>query len=383
MTTPSLFVSCPRNLEPLLLQEIQALGIQNARVGHLGVFVEQTDLSTVYLLNYGLRLASRVLLPLFRFRCSGKEALYRQARAWDWGRWMGVQQTFAIDAHVHQNPGFTNSLYAALVLKDAICDAMRERTGERPSVCLKDPDVQLHLFLQGEQAIVSLDTSGQPLYKRGYRQEGGVAPLQENLAAAILHIAGYRGQEALFDPCCGSGTILIEAALIATETPPGYLRSRWGFMHHPDFTKDAWLSVKSGLDAKRKLTLPAPIGGVDVSGEVILAAKHNIKLAQFSGPSLIQVRPADFTSYKVPFVPNLVVTNPPYGKRLGDPLSLQPLYRALGRWMKGTLPEGGRAFLFTASSTLAKEVGLAAKRRYPLFQGSEEARLLEFDFFKP
>lgn len=381
MNTPSIFVSCPKNLETLLLQEIQGLGITQARLGHLGVFVDEMDLSTVYLLNYGLRLASRVLLPLFRFRCSGKEALYRQAKAWEWNRWIHPHQTFAIDAHVHQNPGFTNSLYAALVLKDAICDEIREKTGERPSVSLKDPDVQLHLFLQGEQAIVSLDTSGQPLYKRGYRQEGGVAPLQENLAAALLQIAGYRGQEALFDPCCGSGTILLEAALMATDTPPGYLRSHWGFMRHPDFVQADWLSVKGRLDAKRKSILPAPIGGVDISGEAILAAKHNIKLAQFSGPSLVQVRPADFTSYKVPFVPNLVVTNPPYGKRLGDPLSLQPLYRALGRWMKETLPKGGRGFLFTASSTLAKEVGLAAKRRHLLFQGSEEARLLEYDFF--
>ena len=158
--------------------------------------------------------------------------------------------TFAIDANVN-NRELRNSLFAAQVVKDAICDQMRQRTGRRPSVQVQNPDVQINLFIQQQNGVISFDTSGEPLHKRGYRQESVEAPIQESLAAAILRLARYTKDQILLDPCCGSGTFLIEAALMATNTPPGYLRKYWGFMRHPGYDNAAWLKVRNQIDEKR------------------------------------------------------------------------------------------------------------------------------------
>jgi putative N6-adenine-specific DNA methylase len=378
MTT--LFISCSQGLEPLLVAELESLGFATARAGFRGVYLSEASMATVYAINYRSRLASRVLLPLRNFRCYDQGDLYRETSQIDWLRLIPRGCTIAIDSNV-QHRQLRNSLFAAQLVKDAICDQLREKRGERPSVDLKDPDIQLNLFIHDNQATLSFDTSGSPLHKRNYRLDAGEAPLQETIAAALLAIANYNGQEVLIDPCCGSGTILIEAALIASRTAPGFLRKRWGFMRHPDFSAEEWLQVKNDADSLRQ---PLPIGlitGCEVNATVARYCRANLRAAGFHRE--VEVVRTDFREYTPRKETNLLICNPPYGKRLAedDDEGLTPLYRALGDFMKLKLAKPGRGFVLTGNPTLAKEVGLAPKRRHPLSSGGLDTRLLEFDLY--
>ena len=238
-----IFTTCGPHLEPILEEELHEMGFKETRQGYRGVYLEIGEFSDVYKINYQSRIASRVIYPLDHFKVWDDKTLYKGALKIDWSLYLKVDDTFAIDYSV-DHPSFRNSLYAAQVLKDAICDHFREKEGKRPSVDVANPKVQFHLFIREGWATISLDTSGAPLHKRGYRTEGGDAPLQETLASALLKIAKYNKEEIVFDPCMGSGTFLIEAALMATNTPPGYLRKKWGFFGHPEFSEEKWLQVK-------------------------------------------------------------------------------------------------------------------------------------------
>ena len=372
-----LFVSCPSALEPLLAEELSGMGIGPVHIGYRGVYIDEWDWKTIYQLNYASRIASRVLLPISRFRCFDKRALYRHAMAIDWSKYLKEGWTFAIDANVHHKE-LRNSLFAAQVVKDAICDQMRQKTGRRPSVQVQQPDVQINLFIHQQNATISFDTSGEPLHKRGYRQESIEAPIQESLAAAILQIAHYKKENILLDPCCGSGTFLIEAALLATHTPPGYLRTRWGFMRHPHHDPALWLKVRNQIDEKRIPLAPGHLFGIDKSQSSVRATKINLKAAGFH--QLIDVQQADFREFSPLVSPDLIVTNPPHGHRLEEEEQLRPVYRALGSFMKQVSLKPGKGFVFTSNLELAKEVGLAAKRRHILNNGGLDSRLLEYDF---
>lgn len=373
-----LFVTCAPELESLLMEELHALGVTSAYSGYRGVYVETWDWSTIYRINYASRLASRVLLPLSRFRCFDKNTLYRHAMEIDWSRYLKEGWTFAIDANVNHRQ-LRNSLFAAQVVKDAICDQMRQRTGRRPSVQLQSPDVQINLFIQQQMGVISFDTSGEPLHKRGYRQETTEAPVQETLAAAMLCLARYTKDQIFLDPCCGSGTLLIEAALMATNTPPGYLRHVWGFMHHPQYDSTTWLKVRNQIDENRIPLMPNHLYGFDISKNAVRATKINLKAAGFSKD--IQVSEMDFREWLPTFSPNFILTNPPHGRRLEEVDQLRSLYRALGSFMKEKCAKPAKGFIFTGSAELSKEVGLAAKRRYVLSNGGIESRLLEYDLY--
>jgi putative N6-adenine-specific DNA methylase len=374
----SLFISCATALEPLLLEELTELGIQSITPGYRGVYINHWDWSTIYRINYGSRIASRVLLPLTSFKCFNRHSLYKGASEIDWSRYLKNNWTFAIDANVHHKE-LRNSLFAAQIVKDAICDQIRQKTGHRPSIDLQNPSVQLNLYIERNMAIISFDTSGTPLHKRGYRQESVEAPMQESLAAAILRLANYTKDKILLDPCCGSGTLLIEAALMATQTPPGYLRRQWGFMYHPDYVQVEWLKVKNELDGKRTLLVPQHLFGIDINRNAVRVCKVNSRAAGFLQG--IEVSQADFRLFDPPILPNLIVTNPPHGKRLEEETQLRSLYRALGDFMKEKCAKPAEGFIFTGNLELAKEVGLAAKRRYVLSSGGIESRLLEFDLY--
>ncbi len=373
-----LFVSCAPALEPLLMEELKEFGITALHQGYRGVFVTEWDWSTIYKINYASRLASRVLLPLARFRCLDRRSLYRHAMEINWSQFLKDKDTFAIDANVHHRE-LRNSLFAAQVVKDAICDQMRQRTGRRPSVQLHNPDLQVNLFIQQQNGVISFDTSGEPLHKRGYRQETVEAPLQETLAAAILRLAHYTGDQIYLDPCCGSGTFLIEAALMATHTPPGYLRKQWGFMRHPQFNATEWLKVRNEIDAKRTSLTSQHLFGIDRSQAAVRACKINLKAAGFS--QQVDVQQSDFREFTPSIAPNLIVTNPPHGRRLDEEDQLRPLYRALGDFMKQKSARPARGYVFTSNLELAKEVGLAAKKRHVLNNGGLDSRLLEYDLF--
>lgn len=374
-----LFVTCAQCLEPLLAEELNQLGFAKTPLGFRGVYVNGVDFNAVYKINYESRLAARVLMPLSRFRCYEAKSLYGAIGKVDWVAYLGQGKTFAIDANV-SHPRLTNSLFAAQVAKDAICDYMRKKTGSRPDVNVKDPNVQLNLFIHDELAVISLDTSGKPLSKRGYRLETVEAPVQETLAAAFLTLAQYQGTEILCDPCCGSGTILIEAALMASKTPSGFLRKEWGFTHLPEFSQADWLKVKVEADGKR-IELPKQhFFGCDINKQAIHATKVNLRAAGFH--QAVEVVNCDFRDYSPSVAPNLVITNPPHGRRLDDVEHLRGLYRGLGDFLKRKTAKPAKGFIFTGSPELSKEVGLAANRRHVLDNSGIDSRLLEYDLWE-
>jgi putative N6-adenine-specific DNA methylase len=310
----SLFVTCAKGLSGLLADEIRSLGLRVEKSSQHGVSVEPS-LDAIYTINYGSRLATRVLLPLLHFRCRDREELLQEAGHLDWLCYIPEGKTFAIDAQVRhpsgKHPNFRHTLFAAQVLKDAICDQYRLRVGERPTVQTRDPDVQLHLRIDGDYAQISIDTSGAPLFQRGYRTQGGIAPLQESLASAILIMAGYDGSQDLFDPFCGSGTILTEAAMISQKIPPGRFRSRWGFELLPDHDQERFLAIKSSLDAEQQ-PQRARLEGCDISPQAVVLSREH--LLRVGGAATISC--SDCVRYRPLLSPQLIVTNPPYGERL-------------------------------------------------------------------
>lgn len=376
---PRLFVTCGQGLEALLQAELEGLGYAGITHGFRGVYVPFNSLEPVYHINYCSRLATRVLLPIKKFRCQDSKALYQEVSEIDWKKYIPRKKTIAIDANV-THPLLKNSLYAAQVTKDAICDQLRERTGERPSVDSKNPDIQLNLFIRNFSAILSFDTSGAPLHKRGYRIEGGLAPLHETLAAALLKMADYQADKIVYDPCCGSGTFLIEAALIATHTPPGYLRKDWGFFYLPGCDNEAWLKIKNREDAKR---IPLPKGrifGTDFNRDAVRITKTNLRAAGFL--SAIETTCSDFADFQPVLRPDFVITNPPHGLRLGEEEALRALYAELGDWMKHNAQKPGQGAIFTSNRELAKYVGLACKKKIPVESGGVDCRLLLYDIFE-
>jgi putative N6-adenine-specific DNA methylase len=373
-----LFVTCAQYLEPLLAEELGQLGFIYVEAGFRGVYVKNVNIEAIYRINYLSRLGGRVLMPLASFRCYEAKSLYGGIIKVDWLKYILRGKTFAIDANV-SHPRLRNSLFAAQVAKDAICDQLRDRIGSRPNIDIQDPDVQLNLYIHDQWAVMSLDTSGKPLSRRGYRLETVEAPMQETLAAALLMLAKYQGNEILCDPCCGSGTILIEAALMASRTPPGFLRKEWGFFNLPEFSQIEWLKVKNEADAK-KIDLPKQhIFGCDINKQAIHATKVNTRATGWH--QHVEVVHCDFREFTPAIVPSLVVTNPPHGRRLEEEESLRPLYRSLGDFLKRKTSKPAKGFVFTGSPMLSKEVGLAAKRRYVLDNSGIESRLLEYDLF--
>ncbi|MGK5595540.1 MAG: THUMP domain-containing class I SAM-dependent RNA methyltransferase [Parachlamydiaceae bacterium] len=376
--TYTLFVSCASHLEPLLKEELLQLGYPDVKETYRGVFVNQVPFEAIYEINYCSRLASRVLVPLKKFICTNRESLYQNVHELSWRNYFKKAQNFAVDATVDPKI-FKSSLFAAQIVKDAICDKMREETGKRPDVSPYEPDVQLNLFMQGNRAILSYDTSGPALHKRGYRQESGEAPLQETLAAALLTLADFKGDEIIYDPCCGSGTLLIEAAMKSTNTPAQFFRKKFGFMKMPEFSEQAWLKLKNQKDAAKKPLKPKHFFGTEVNKNTFRICLANLRALNWLKD--IQIIQGDFREAELSLAPNFIICNPPYGNRLNEDPSLVGLYRSLGDLMKQKSAKPGRGFVFTGNLDLSKEIGLAPKRRHVLLNGGIESRLLEYDLY--
>lgn len=355
-----LFISCPENLEPLLLEELKQLNVPSARKGFRGVSVP-ASMEAVYTINYCSRIATRVLYPLRSFTCRGRDDLYDAAREIPWNHFFKGTQTLAIDANV-SHPRLKHSLFAAQVMKDAICDQLREKTGERPSIDLKNPDIQLNLYIQENKALISFDTSGAPLFKRGWRSASTTASLQENLAAALLMRAGYTANKTLCDPFCGSGTFLIEAALMATCTPPGFFRKKWGFMQLPEFNAERWNAFKATWDARRISLAPNKLFGADKDLMAIQASRGHARATGFLDE--IQFQQADIIRYSPPTPIDLVITDPPYGKRLE---TSQQLYRELGQFLQKIHPSS--AWVLAPHAQYLQVTDLPIKRAFPFFHG--------------
>nr|MDQ3002905.1 THUMP domain-containing protein [Fibrobacterota bacterium] len=273
------FISTPRNLEPLLEEELRELGIVDVKLAYLGVEAKLSR-EEVYRVVYASRLASRVLRPLATFPCRNPDELYEHAVKFNWARILKEGQTLKVTASVSDS-AITHSQYAALKLKDAVVDSLRERTGARPSIDRETPDVRLDLFLRHDQATISLYYSDGIMHRRGYRIQAVDAPLKENLAAAVLLFAKWKGDKPLLDLFCGSGTFLIEAAMIATHMPAGFFRETQGFETLPDFSVSLWEKVKNEF-TKNMLALPKGlITGVDISARAMAATRANLARTPF------------------------------------------------------------------------------------------------------
>lgn len=375
------FATTPKGLELLLVDELKSLGALNAAEKLAGVSFSG-DLALAYRVCLWSRLANRVLLPLAKFPAPDEQALYNGIQSIDWDKQVDVDGTIAVH-FVTSNSAITHTLYGAQKIKDAVVDQFKEKTGSRPSVDRAQPDIQIYAYLHHDVAEISLDLSGESLHRRGYRAAGGVAPLKENLAAAILIRAGWplvaKEKGSLLDPMCGSGTLLIEAALMAGNIAPGIFRHYFGFLGWKQHQAACWEEMV--IDAEQKkaegLDLIPEIIGYDQDSGAIKNAFRNIECAGLQGRIHVEKRELDNFELNKKFVTGLVVTNPPYGERLGEESELQPLYTLLGDRLKKTF-SGWSAAVFTGNPELGKVMGIRSIKQYALFNGAIPCKLLLF-----
>jgi 23S rRNA (guanine2445-N2)-methyltransferase / 23S rRNA (guanine2069-N7)-methyltransferase len=377
-----IFVSCPPGVADLTAAELRSCGAVDVSEFKLGVQAEGT-LEVAYRACLWSRTASRVLLPLGSFPAATQEQLYEGVSAIDWQQHVNPKGTLAIDFG-GASSGITHTHFGALKTKDAIVDQFRARTGERPSVELEQPDVRIDVRLDRDRATVSLDLSGESLHRRAYRARGVAAPLKENLAAAMLLRSGWpaiaeQGGE-LIDPMCGSGTLLIEAALMALDIAPGSMRSHFGFIGWLGHDRALWQSLIEEARARREAgsSKRITLRGYDADAMAVRAAIENVERARLRGFVHVERRELEQLTRQSEASSGLVVTNPPYGERIGDQERLQALYEMLGAKLREQF-EGWKAAVLTGNPPLAKSIGINARRTHTLFNGRIECRLLRFD----
>jgi len=369
------FAQATGKMESLCEEELIELGATETKTAYKGVYFKG-DIPTIYKINYTSRLLSRVLAPLISFPCRSTDYLYQKAKKIHWEDFCSIDKTFSISASVSQSR-ITNSLYASQCLKDGIVDYFREKYGKRPDVEVVNPDVRFNLHIEKDTAIISLDTSGESLHKRGYRLLAGEAPMQETLAAAIIRLSKWDGETTLFDPMCGSGTILCEALMYYCRIPAQKLRKKFGFYNLPEFDRKVWTKVKEECDKKIRPLPKNILRGSDKSQEAIKVAKNNLSRILYSENIELSCRP--FQHVKS-FENGTLVTNPPYGMRLGETEEVRTLYKEFGDFLK-TNCTGSSAFIYTGNPELRKFIGLKSSRRVPLDNGKLEGVLLQIDSY--
>jgi 23S rRNA (guanine2445-N2)-methyltransferase len=370
------FATTAKGVEDILAGELQALGIGDATAESGGVRFSG-DMASCYRANLWVRTASRILMKCAEFPSATPQELYDGARTIPWNDYLTPEMTLAVDCNLRDS-AMTHSGFVALKTKDAIVDVIRDRCGRRPDVDTRDPDLRVNVHLSRNHCTVSLDTSGTPLDRRGYRLEKNVAPLRETLAAALLELSGWDCTIPLIDPMCGSGTIPIEAALKASRCAPGLLRQQFGFQRWPGFDRNLWKELVRDARSEVLETVPAPIIGHDISASAIAIARSNSMRADVE--DMVTFSPCDIRSFTPPPPPGIILFNPPYGQRLGEEEALKALYKEIGDVMKQRC-KGYTAYLFTGNLELAKYVGLKATRRIVLFNGPIECRLLKYELY--
>ena len=375
MTTYSLFVTCPRGLEAPLSQELEQLKCQDIRAVDGGVACKG-GMEQVYRINLHSRTASRVLLRLTKSGYRNEQDIYKAAKNIRWMDWFDLEQTFKVK--VEGKRAQVKSLdFVGLKIKDAVCDVFRDACGARPSVGKIRPDIRIHAFIDERDIQIFIDTSGEALFKRGYRQDTGEAPMRENLAAGLLLLAGYDGTQPFQDPFCGSGTIVIEAAWIATRRAPGLMR-RFGFEKLKNFDAALWKKLQHEAETQIR-PASAPISGSDNDRHMIRAAVANAQAAEVDTFVRFEVKDAQDTR------PNgeggILISNPPYGVRLAEVQALQALYPQLGAWLKQHYA-GWLAGMFTGDRDMPKFMRLSPKRKIPLYNGNLDCRLFLMDMVK-
>jgi putative N6-adenine-specific DNA methylase len=378
-TTESFFATCARGVEPVLADELRGLGAADVSPGRGGVHFAG-DLALLYRANLWLRTAIRVLRPILEAEVGSPDDLYEAVKALDWSRWMTPEHTLAVDANVRDSH-ITHSKYAALRVKDAICDQLIEKCGRRPSVDVEEPMVGLNLHVYRDHAVLSLDASGESLHKRGYRPVLTRAPLNEALAAAIVLLTGWTGETPFADPLCGSGVLPIEAAWMALRRPPGLTRRRFGFQGWMDFDVELWTDLRDEARRGVRKALPAPILASDLRYDAVTFADGNARAAGVG--HLLRFEKRDVRDFRPPDGPGgVLVCNPPYGERIGEEKELFSLYHTLGEVFSRNCP-GWTAFVFTGNPRLARAIGSRPMAEIPLYNGKIPCRLLRFDPHPP
>ena len=360
-------------LENVLADEIRALGAESVLVERRAVsFVGNQEM--MYKANFHLRTAIKILKPIAEFEVTNRDELYDHAKEIPWTNYLALGKSFAIDATV-QSEMFVNSMFASLRVKDAIADQFREATGKRPSVNSDDPDIRINVHLMNNHCTLSLDSSGESLHKRGYRIGQGEAPINEVLAAGMILLTGWHGEKDFLDPMCGSGTLLIEAAMIAKGIPPGMYRKSFGFEQWPDFDQKLFGEIYNGDYEKE---FEGKIIGSDISPMDIALAKANVKNASLS--KVIELQVQDFIKMEPPFANGIIITNPPYGERM-KPQSITELYTSMGNTLKNRFA-GFSAWIISSSEDGLKSIGLKPAKKIDLYNGALACSFRCFELFR-
>jgi putative N6-adenine-specific DNA methylase len=369
------FAQIADGMEELGRDELVSLGAGDVKPTFRGLYFS-ADRKVLYRINYTSRLCTRFLAPFLTFDCHSPEYLYKTAYKIDWPSLFGLDRTFCISANVSHSI-ITHSQYAALKLKDAIVDHFRDKTGSRPNIERVNPDIHFNLHIENNKATIYLDTSGGSLHRRGYRKESVEAPMQETVAAAIIKLSGWDGQTPMYDPMCGSGTILCEALMHYCRIPSGFLRKNFGFEFMPDFDSQLWESVKKTEDGRIRELPEGLISGSDIDKKAVAAAKTGC--AALPGGRTIKLSSSRFQD--LPNLENLaIITNPPYGKRIGSKQGTPQLIKELGDFLKQRC-RGSSAYIYFGNRELIKSVGLHPGWKKPLKNGPLDGRLVKYEMY--
>ncbi|MEB3272445.1 MAG: THUMP domain-containing class I SAM-dependent RNA methyltransferase [Prochlorothrix sp.] len=370
------FATVARGLEPMAAAELEKLGAERVQPEFCGVEF-WGDRSLLYRVNLWSRLSFRILQVLRKFPCADADDLYRGVQAVDWGQYLPPDRTFAVTA-TGKTRLLNHTHFNALQVKNAIVDWQRHTFGERSNIDTEDPDLRLNLHLHRDRATLSLDSSGESLHRRGYRPAMGKAPLKETLAAALLDWSVWTPDLAFFDPLCGSGTLPLEAALLALNIAPGSFRDRFGFESWPDFDLALWEQLLADEEAGELNHLQAPINGSDRDPSIIEQAIAN---AQYSGlDSHVEFECCELDWVDPPTDRGVIICNPPYGERLGTRHQLGEFYSNLGTLLKERF-KGWTAYVLSGNKQLTLALGLKSSRRTPIFNGTIACQFLEYELY--
>jgi len=370
------FATTAKGLEDVLAAELQKLGVKQVTSNNGGASFSGSMVDG-YRACLWLRTANRVLLPLTTFACPSQEALYDGVYALAWEDRLTPEMTLAVDANLRDS-GITHSRYAALKTKDAIVDKVRDRCGARPNVDTGNPDLRINLHLARNRCTVSLDLAGTGLHRRGYRRDPTIAPLKETLAAGLVALSEWDRHSHFVDPMCGSGSLPLEAALLASDTASGLLSPDFGFQRWPDFDATAWQQLLAEAEQRRGPLQANLVFGSDRDRRAVELARRNAARAGIG--SGIRWSQDDFARLDPPAERGTLICNPPYGERIGDESSLQDFYRKIGDTLKQRWT-GWTAWILTGNLPLAKRIGLKPSRRIVLYNGPIECRLLKFELY--
>jgi putative N6-adenine-specific DNA methylase len=360
-------------LEPVLAKELTQLGVNDVKIGRRMVSFTG-DKEMMYRANFQLHTAIRILKPIRHFKAKSADDVYEEIKKIDWTQYLGNEKTFTVDSVVFSEE-FRHSKFVSYKVKDAIVDQFREKTGKRPNISVANPDIRLNIHIAEDQCTLSLDSSGESLHRRGYRQESVEAPLNEVLAAGMILMSGWKGDTDFIDPMCGSGTILIEAALIAKNMAPGLFRKEYAFEKWPDFDADLFDSIYN--DESQEREFKHHIYGYDVDIKAVNTATLNVKAAGLT--NVITVKQQDFKDFTQPQEKSIIITNPPYGERISTP-DLLGTYKMIGERLKHQF-KGNDAWVLSYREECFDQIGLKPSIKIPLYNGSLECEFRKYQMF--